>query len=666
MATATSTSCDGNTLRDGSTHHLKELNARTAPLGGFGVSIYRPKMEIYNFTDKRSGVEKTGSSFRCIVVSTSNQQQYIRAELPKKGDNAKPLEKAGDKFKEFLRFRMTKISLKTDVKQEFLHTPQKLQINIDGTKFDPLMAAVTSGDVSQLTPDPPLTVADCKGFQKTQRFDVTALVISISTARKVSETREVKDILLMDGSQFSNGKTAEIKLQFYHDKLPKTADREIIDLLGEVVGKPVPLSFFAVHGKQTTDGYSFENSRDFFLVKAASTHAKSKELMAKGVQLIATPQQEKETLQTTFSPLTHKDYTNEKGSETLCALLRNMDESTDIVKSIDENPTLWQGNWMEVTWPSGPELLTKDQTRLWFKTCLRDVSGSKMDVWMTEQSALALSGLADKDKFLKSWEDGEQTFPIMASVKITRTLQKPDGVGQPEGTADRLTNLTIVHASDQPFGEAPTQATVNLIHFLKDTTDDTSCILPAALHMIKESACYNFEVVYPSGCGGIDQAMPCQKIIALVRSTEKSVPDPNVKMAEGTFKLVTSNVECFLSSDDSHLASRKYSLTATCSMLNLPGFRLDPVRGKPQHALITITAKLGDNFVVETVQLLDAEGAAQAKESLTKLQFLAMNIQARDKKRQVAWTEEACPVQAKKCRILGRSGTDAAIERPAF
>ena len=132
------------------------------------------------------------------------------------------------------------------------------------------------------------------------------------------------------------------------------------------------------------------------------------------------------------------------------------------------------------SWAKRPRAAHKDQTRLWFKTTLRDVSGSKMDVWMTEQSALALSGLADKDQSLKTWAAGEQTFPIMASVKITRTLQKPDGVGQPDGTADPLcpTNLTIVHASDQLFEEAPTQATVNLIHFLKDITDDTSLSCP--------------------------------------------------------------------------------------------------------------------------------------------------------------------------------------------
>ena len=46
----------------------------------------------------------------------------------------------------------------------------------------------------------------------------------------------------MDGSKFSNGKTAEIKVQFFYEKPPKTADQEIIDLLGEVVWEPIPLN----------------------------------------------------------------------------------------------------------------------------------------------------------------------------------------------------------------------------------------------------------------------------------------------------------------------------------------------------------------------------------------------------------------------------------------
>ena len=85
-------------------------------------------------------------------MSISNPQQYIRAELGKKGDDAKPLEKAYMKFKDYLRFRMANVSLKADVKQEFLHTPQKILVNLSATKFDPLMVVVASGDVAQLTP----------------------------------------------------------------------------------------------------------------------------------------------------------------------------------------------------------------------------------------------------------------------------------------------------------------------------------------------------------------------------------------------------------------------------------------------------------------------------------------------------------------------------------
>ena len=147
------------------------------------------------------------------------------------------------RFKDYLRFRMANVSLKADVKQEYLHTPQKILVNFEKTKFDPLLA-VSSGDVAQLTPDPPLSVAHCKGFQKTQRFDVTALVTSVGPVRKVTDKREVRDVHIMDGSKFSNGKTAEIKVQFFSEKPPKIAEQEIIDLLGAAEGKPIPLSFF--------------------------------------------------------------------------------------------------------------------------------------------------------------------------------------------------------------------------------------------------------------------------------------------------------------------------------------------------------------------------------------------------------------------------------------
>ena len=194
----------------------------------------------------------------------SNPQQYICAELGKKGDDVKPLDKAYVRFKDYLRFRMANVSLKADVKQEYLHTPQKILVNFEKTKFDPLMA-VSSGDVAQLTPDPPLSVAHCKGFQKKQRFDVAALVTSVGTVRKVTDKREVRDVHIMDGSKFSNGKAAEIKVQFFSEKPPKIAEQEIIDLLGAAEGKPIPLPFLLFKAGREKTGIRSKIPVNFFL-----------------------------------------------------------------------------------------------------------------------------------------------------------------------------------------------------------------------------------------------------------------------------------------------------------------------------------------------------------------------------------------------------------------
>ena len=159
--------------------------------------------------------------------------------------------------------------------------------------------------------------------------------------------------------------------------------------------------------------------------------------------------------------------------------------------------------------------------------CKRLVTQTSGDLHPTGQ---AVADQPSDDLHLADTAGAKASAVVMATIKVIRTSLKPDGVAQPDATADRQTNLAIVHASDQPFDQAPTQETVNLVNFLKDTTNDTSCILPAALHTIRESSCYNLEVLYPSGSGGLDFIMPCQKVIALVMSTDKSVPDPSVKI----------------------------------------------------------------------------------------------------------------------------------------
>ena len=84
---------------------LNELNQRSAPLASFDVAMFYPRIEDYGYTDKKTKKAKKGATFRCIVVSRENPQQYMVAELAMRAETRAPLEKALEKFKNGLCFR---------------------------------------------------------------------------------------------------------------------------------------------------------------------------------------------------------------------------------------------------------------------------------------------------------------------------------------------------------------------------------------------------------------------------------------------------------------------------------------------------------------------------------------------------------------------------------
>ena len=79
---------------------------------------------------------------------------------------------------------------------------------------------------------------------------------------------------------------------------------------------------------------------------------------------------------------------------------------------------------------------------------------------------------------------------------------------------------------------------------------------------------------------------------------------------------------------------------------------------------MTLTAKTDVSFVIESVQLLSSDEAAQAKQSLLTLLHLAIHIHSRDRKRMVEWTDGFSPIKARKCTRVGRSPTDAPLPDP--
>ena len=96
----------------------------------------------------------------------------------------------------------------------------------------------------------------------------------------------------------------------------------------------------------------------------------------------------------------------------------------------------------------------------------------------------------------------------------------------------------------------------------------------------------------------------------------------------------------------------------------MPAYRLDPSRGKAQYAMVTVAGKTDDIFVVELVQLLSAEEAANARISLLNLLKLAVEINSSTLKRSSPWTIDDSPVKARKCRALGRCPTGEPMGEP--
>jgi len=658
---------------------LAELNQRSAPLAAFNIGIVYPRIEDYEYNDK-SNHKKKGATFRCLIVCLEDPQHYATAELTMRGTSRKPLEDAQGKFKAGLQFRMNSTRLKGNIKQEFLHTPLKLVIDLTATKFDPILQA-SSGDGAHLAAEPVMTTAQCRALRSPQRFDLTALIDGISDARPGGANREVRDVMLVDGSkERSSDKLVEVKFSYFINTTPNKSEAEFLDLVTKVNGTNRAISLFAIQGKPTGDGYVFSPSKDFFVFEASGS--KANDLTSIHQQVALVPKCERVTLQSSFTPHERRDWTQEQGIQVFSLHLKDLLRPTNIPE-IDDNPTLWQLNWTEVAWPAfrSDPITTKDGDRLWFQTSVRDLAGVQNDVWMNENSALQLSRANNKEQFIQAWQDGDQLFPIMAAVKILRS-SKPSSHGDAHPVASAKSkddsayvNYVIVEASDQPLDEAPTKATLPLVEMLKEPSHDPNSIVPAGLDQIAASPTYAFEVSY--NVPGISEpiVVPCQKVLALIRSQTKS----SLETLGNGYKLTTPDIKCLLGSHHAppmanpfaqgcggeHPTAKTYTVTSVCTLENLVSYRLDPTRqSTSQCALVSITNKVNDTFVVESVQLLTEEEAQKAETSLRSLMHLVMHLGKRDPKRSVTWTDGLSPLSARKSTRLGRAPTDAPLPAP--
>ena len=230
-----------------------------------------------------------------------------------RSNNSAPLQEAAAKFKEGLTFCISKVGLDNSAKQEFLHTPLKQKVDLAKTK---VVALMQINDGGQTVPSPSMCIKDCKLLQQSQRFDVTAIVDSLSEVRSVSDAREVVTVTLIDDSG-DDGKPGQLTFAFFMDLPRSREDAATMNILqqSQENGVKEVFSFFALQGRKTDKGFSFEadSKREFFLMRAVDDRAKHLKQVAEDLQAI--PQEERDILQQ--SSFENRNYDNEPGVQTL-------------------------------------------------------------------------------------------------------------------------------------------------------------------------------------------------------------------------------------------------------------------------------------------------------------------------------------------------------------
>ena len=96
---------------------LSHLNSRSGNLAQWDISIALPRIEEYEYV--WDGKQRKGQVFRCMLTSLLDAAYYCRGEVRKEKGQPNAVQKALDKFKNGLRFRISKVTLNSKDKQEY-------------------------------------------------------------------------------------------------------------------------------------------------------------------------------------------------------------------------------------------------------------------------------------------------------------------------------------------------------------------------------------------------------------------------------------------------------------------------------------------------------------------------------------------------------------------
>ena len=295
--------------------------------------------------------------------------------------------------------------------------------------------------------------------------------------------------------------------------------------------------------------------------------------------------------------------------------------------------------------------------RLWYRVAVRDVSGSVL-MGIPQRCALVLANCSSMDEFTKKHAAGALNMPLLCQARVSRVLRGKDGASQPVTFVNHT--LEMVEPVSWHPSSAPNAAFNDVLAILNNCPPHDEGIHFAFLADVQPDPHYGMRLVYDGqeGPRGLYVAV-------LVASSSKSKTE---RVGDDGYKVVTTDVKDVANPDgtvDKPIGN--HTLVGYCSMDSLPGFRLDPPRGKTFRVALALlsSADEKEGLHIHKLESIEPDQVSQAVLCMQKLRRLSKRVRSvssEKRSRSVALDSEGrSPCDTKKARTLQNAPTEVSL-----
>ena len=251
-------------------------------------------------------------------------------------------------------------------------------------------------------------------------------------------------------------------------------------------------------------------------------------------------------------------------------------------------------------------------------------------------------------------------MPLLCQARVSRDLRSKDSATQPVIFVNHTLEM-VEPVSWQP-ASAPNAAFSDVLAILNNCPPHDEGIHFAFLADVQPDPHYGMRLVYDGAEGpkGL-------YVAALIASSSKSKTD---RVGDDGYKVVTTEVKDVASiygTVDQPVGN--HTLVGYCSMDSLPGFRLDPPRGKTfRVALVLLSSAVEkEGLHIHKLEYIEPDQVNNAVVCMQKLRELSKRVrsQSGEKRSHVLDLDSdgRSPCDTKKARTLQQTPTDASLPK---